>query len=143
MSACSDVLAAVRADGALLLWTIEAGENGIQSLLKVDLKTAAMNETALSAASLAAETEKPDFKRTLLSKLFSGSTECNHDVMVGPHGMCPDHGNEDGYCGTWSQRFALLERAGGRILLSAGHPDGSVHSYSIGSGHVSRMQVST
>ena len=136
---CADILAAVRADGNLLIWTLENGERGIPLLTKLDVKFTPIQEKSMSSVSLGNDYGK--IKRSILSSVFIKHADGNQDVSVGPHGMCPNDESEDGRCGVWSQRFALLERIGGRLLLSAGHPDGTVHCYSISAGQVSRMQV--
>ena len=136
---CADILVAVRADGNLLIWTLENGERGIPLLTKLDVKFTSSQEKSMSSVSLGNDYGK--IRRSILSSVFIKYADGNQDVSVGPHGMCPCDESEEGRCGVWSQRFALLERTGGRLLLSAGHPDGTVHCYSISAGQVSRMQV--
>ena len=140
LKACTDILAAVRADGSLIIWTIEGGERGVLSLLKVDLLSVTTQELQIEGGLRSGD--KGKIRQGLLSSIFTTKeTGFSREIMVGPHGMCPYDEYEDGRGGVWCQRFALLERAGGRVLLSAGHPDGTVHSFSIGAGQVSRMQV--
>jgi hypothetical protein len=144
MAACEGFVTAVRGDGVLLAWTIETGERGAPSLLQMDLIAVESQDSIPDHERAGCKGDSGKLRHSMLSSIlpFRGRemTDCC-DVKVGPQGMWAN--SEDGIDSLciWSHRFALLERAGARVLLSAGHPDGAVHSYSIGAGQVSLMQV--
>ncbi len=141
MAACEGFVTAVRGDGVLLAWTIESGERGVHSLLQIDLIVVETQESLpeQERAGGRGKARHSMFSSILPFRSRESTDGCN--VKVGPQGMWATNEPGDDSTGLWSQRFALLERAGARVVLSAGHPDGTVHSYSIGAGQVSLMQV--
>jgi hypothetical protein len=144
MAACDGFVTAVRGDGVLLAWTIESGERGAPSLLQIELIVVETQELISEQERAGGRGDRGKLRQSLFSSILPFRnrevTDCC-DVKVGPQGMWATYEHEDDSYGLWSQRFALLERAGARVVLSAGHPDGTVHSYSIGAGQVSLMQV--